>query len=132
MKRFHHNHSITTTVASLAYLLVATGLPAFLHLSADHVETGRGCRVVDASDGCADSTILAADDDHHSTPTQPQPAPSDCEVCWQLASITADDPAGLLVTISAAEYACDDAKPSNQTARQAQLSSAAPRAPPIA
>ena len=131
MKSLRYNRSITTTVASLAYLLVATGLPAFLHLSADHSESGSRCGLGESSEHCLASTDAIAGDDHHSTPDeQPKPAPSDCEICWQLASITADDPAGLQVTISAPALAGDDIEPTIQAARQAQLTSAAPRAPP--
>jgi len=132
MKRLRYNRSITTAVASLAYLLVATGLPEVLHLSADHSEPGRTCGLVDSSDLFGSSNDAIAGDDHHSAPAgQPKPAPSDCKICWQLASITANDPAASQVTISAPALAYDDdVAPTVQAARQAQLTSAAPRAPP--
>jgi len=131
MKRLRYIRSITTTAVSLTYLLVASGLPAFLHLSADHGETGSRCGLA-AVEQCGDSTTAIARGDHHSTPADPpKPAPSDCEICWQLASITADDPEGSQVAISALQPVSDHIEPSILSACQTQLTSAAPRAPPI-
>lgn len=132
MNRLRPNQSITTTVASLAYLLVATGLPAFLHLSNDHGATGNRCGLTGAGEHCGVSNAAFAGDDHHSAPAdQPKPAPSNCEICWQLVSITADDPAGQHVSISAPLPAGNHTERSIETARQVQLTSAAPRAPPM-
>lgn len=127
MRRLRPGQSTATTIATLAYVLVATGLPTFLHLTADHSDADQ------ARGHCAESIAGQRTDDHDSTPpNQPKPAQSDCKICWQLASIAADDPQSYQVTIASLLPDLENTIESLPLVRQAELTSAAPRAPPLA